>query len=173
MSTRAILWAIVAIVIIILGVTAFQQDAEAPEADTIQQEQNGQQPAATTTGAEENTNKNETSNGDGTGTGAATKTTTVRYTDQGFRPEAARITSGTAVTFINETDTRMWVASDEHPTHTNYHGTTLSEHCPDTSNTAFDQCGAGDEYTFTFEKNGEWEYHNHLAPNHGGTIIVE
>jgi hypothetical protein len=48
----------------------------------------------------------------------------------------------------------------------------MSQHCPDTTGTAFDQCSAGTSYAFTFGKIGSWGYHNHL--NHGatGTVVV-
>ena len=77
--------------------------------------------------------------------------------------------------FINQGDGDMWVGSDAHPTHTQYAGTTVSEHCQDGDETsrAFDQCSVSDTYTFTFEQTGEWDYHNHVNASAGGTIVVE
>jgi len=98
---------------------------------------------------------------------------TVRYTTDGFTPSSLSVSQGETVRFINETNTRMWVATDEHPTHANYDGTTLDEHCQDGASNVFDQCGGGDTYTFTFGKSGEWSYHNHLQANDGGTITVQ
>ena len=66
----------------------------------------------------------------------------------------------------------MWVASDEHPTHEEYDGTSLQEHCAQGTSDVFDQCGAGGTYSFTFEKVGEWSFHNHEQAADGGTIIV-
>jgi len=68
----------------------------------------------------------------------------------------------------------MWVASAVHPTHTLYAGTSLSEHCGNgAANDSFDQCDAGDDYSFTFKKTGEWKYHNHVNASQTGTVIVQ
>jgi plastocyanin len=66
----------------------------------------------------------------------------------------------------------MWIASDPHPTHQGYSGTTRDQHCPDTSGTAFDECAAGTTYTFVFEKVGSWGYHNHANISSRGTVVV-
>ncbi|MFB6225516.1 MAG: hypothetical protein ABEI13_03610, partial [Candidatus Paceibacteria bacterium] len=100
---------------------------------------------------------------------------TVRYQNGEFTPQTVTVQSGDTVKFINQGDGEMWVGSDEHPTHTQYDGTTLSEHCQDGDATSrvFDQCSTGRTYTFTFEKSGEWDYHNHVNASAGGTVIVE
>lgn len=98
---------------------------------------------------------------------------TVRYTDQGFEPASVTVSEGETVRFVSETNTQMWVASDEHPTHANYDETTLNQHCDDEASDSFDQCESGDSFTFTFDKVGEWQYHNHLNANDGGTVVVE
>jgi plastocyanin len=67
----------------------------------------------------------------------------------------------------------MWVGVDEHPTHTQYDGSTTQQHCPNTNNTTFDQCETGTTYEFTFDKAGEWDYHNHVQASQTGTIVVE
>ncbi|MEK7662537.1 MAG: plastocyanin/azurin family copper-binding protein [Patescibacteria group bacterium] len=100
-------------------------------------------------------------------------TTTVMYTKNGFSPATVKIKAGQSVTFVNQSGGRMWVASDPHPTHEKYSGTTRSAHCPDTANGAFDQCANGESYTFTFAKNGTWKYHNHALNGDTGAIIVE
>ena len=100
------------------------------------------------------------------------QTPTVTYTDTGFNPKSVTITKGQSVTFINQSGGEMWVASAMHPSHTEYAGMTRQEHCPDTAGTAFDQCGAGSSYTFSFEKSGSWNYHNHLRASDFGTVIV-
>ena len=67
----------------------------------------------------------------------------------------------------------MWVASAQHPSHTVYAGTARQEHCPDTADTAFDQCaGESSGYSFTFEKVGTWNYHDHLNATVFGKVIV-
>lgn len=102
-------------------------------------------------------------------------TVTVTYTNNGFSPSTATVDVGTTVVFENQSSSGMWVASDEHPTHTHYSGTTLRQHCSDGSD-AFDACteiGAGSSWAFTFNKSGQWSYHDHRSPNRTGTIIVE
>ena len=97
---------------------------------------------------------------------------TVTYTDKGFSPSPITVKKGQSVTFINKSSHRMWVAVDEHPTHLLYDGTSKSQHCPDISGNAFDQCIAGDSYTFTFKKTGSWEYHNHTLASDEGIVTV-
>lgn len=69
----------------------------------------------------------------------------------------------------------MWVASDPHPAHDNYDGTSGSQHCAAgyTGAAPFDQCSAGDSFTFTFDKAGKWGYHNHAAHQDQATVIVK
>jgi hypothetical protein len=67
----------------------------------------------------------------------------------------------------------MWVASNPHPAHTGYDGTSRQQHCPNTANTAFDECAPGSTYSFTFNKVGTWGYHNHMNPGSQGTVIVQ
>ena len=101
------------------------------------------------------------------------KTVEVTYTDQGFSPQELSLNLGDTVTFTNTSTGPMWVGSDAHPTHVLYSGTTLKDHCPDTTDTAFDQCSRGDTYSFTFTKAGTWKYHNHSKAAFGGTIEVK
>lgn len=100
---------------------------------------------------------------------------TIYLTSSGFQPSTLTINQGETVTWINNVSQPMEVASDRHPTHTNYAGTTRSEHCQNRNqtNSAFDQCQEGDRFSFTFEKTGEWSYHNHENAAQTGTIIVE
>lgn len=105
-----------------------------------------------------------------------TSSVIVTYTDSGFAPSSVNIKVGQTATFKNESSQSMWVASGVHPTHKLYSGTALSDHCPDTSNTAFDECQgipAGQSWSFTFEKSGTWGYHNHLHAADKGTVVVQ
>ncbi len=95
----------------------------------------------------------------------------VTYNGSSFSPASVTIKKGGTVTFTS-TAGNMWVASDEHPTHTEYNGTSRQQHCPDTSRTAFDQCTPGTSYSFTFNKAGTWDYHNHLQASAGGVVKV-
>lgn len=103
----------------------------------------------------------------------ATENNVVIYTDNGYSPSTLTIKRGETITFKNQSSGSMWTASAIHPTHRLYGGTSLDEHCPDTAGAAFDQCSAGNTYSFTFTKSGTWRYHNHLSPSDTATIIVE
>jgi len=109
-------------------------------------------------------------NPDTTG-GEEENVTTVTHTSSGFQPSTVTIEQGETVRWESEAGS-MWVASDQHPSHTEYSGTSRSEHCTGGED-AFDQCTAGSEYSFTFEKTGEWSYHNHENSFQGGTVMVE
>lgn len=100
---------------------------------------------------------------------------TVTYTDQGFSPKEISIPLGTTVNFVNQSSGKMWVASAKHPDHTVYSGTSLSQHCPDTADSAFDECigdDPGKTYSFKFNKEGVWKYHDHINSNMFGSIVV-
>jgi len=84
---------------------------------------------------------------------------TVTLTNDGFEPSTLTVPAGTPVTFINQSDGDMWVASDPHPVHTDF--------------SAFDQREDGDEYTFSFNDPGAYTYHNHLDESKTGLILVE
>lgn len=90
-----------------------------------------------------------------------TDSLTVVYTNEDFTPKKISIKKGQTVKFINNSDRKMWVASNDHPMHLIY---------PE-----FDQKEItlrGSVYEFKFEKTGNWDYHNHLVSSHGGTIEV-
>lgn len=104
----------------------------------------------------------------------APSTVTVTYGAGGFSPAAITVTKGDTVRFVNESEGDMWVASAPHPAHTAYDGTSLSEHCFGASaGGSFDQCGASNEYSFTFGTAGTWKYHDHVHPSKFGSIVVE
>lgn len=90
------------------------------------------------------------------------KTYTVTYNGDVFVPANLTIQAGEKVTFINESDIDMWVASAVHPTH---------EMLPE-----FDQgfgTTKGTTYSFTFTKTGTWKFHDHLNPSARGGITVQ
>jgi plastocyanin len=108
----------------------------------------------------------------------ASKKVTITYTDSGFSPKSVSVTAGTEITWINKSSSGMWVASNPHPVHTGYDGTSVSEHCvsgaPTSANT-FDECtlgGNGAAFTFTANKVGSWGYHNHANHDMTGTVVV-
>ncbi len=87
---------------------------------------------------------------------------TILYTDNGFTPAPVHIKVGQTVMFKNATTGDMWVASNPHPTHTDYRGFDSGRALPKDG-----------EYTFTFTKTGTWSYHNHVDPAKGGQVVVD
>lgn len=103
---------------------------------------------------------------------------TVTYTDQGFSPKSVSVAVGSSVKFVNNSTHKMWVASDAHPTHAKYDGTSTSQHCVSGSTTGgtFDECTAvapGTVYTFTFSEAGSFTYHNHVQASDSGIVTVK
>lgn len=85
----------------------------------------------------------------------------VQFNGNGFVPQSTTIKKGTTVAFANANIKNIWIASNPHPTHTDYPG--------------FDSLKAiapGNAYSFTFDRVGTWGYHNHLNPAQHGSIIV-
>ncbi|MBI5798568.1 MAG: cupredoxin domain-containing protein [Candidatus Yonathbacteria bacterium] len=86
----------------------------------------------------------------------------VVYTNDGFTPAELTVKAGTEVTFINQSDAKMWIASANHPTHLLY---------PEFDEKA--SVAKGGSYKFTFTKVGTHPYHNHVLLGKYGKIIVE
>lgn len=110
-----------------------------------------------------------------TTTTTQTNAVTITYGPNGFSPANVTIAPGTTVTWVNSGSGRMWIGSDEHPTHTEFDGTSTSQHCVNgapANASVFDQCSAGSSFSFTFTKAGTWGYHNHAQSSAGGTITV-
>lgn len=104
--------------------------------------------------------------------------TVVTLTDAGFSPTTVTVAVGETVRFVNESSRGMWIGSNDHPTHTQYDGTSTREHCADgtSTNGTFDQCASankGDYWDFTFEKAGTFGFHNHVGASNTGTVIVK
>ncbi|HVX91437.1 MAG TPA: plastocyanin/azurin family copper-binding protein [Candidatus Paceibacterota bacterium] len=99
---------------------------------------------------------------------------TITYDGTSFSPASVTIKQGQSVTFVNKSSSPMWVASDPHPIHNGYDGTTRDEHCAPgyTGPAPFDECSTATSYTFTFTKVGRWGYHNHANHAAAGTITV-
>lgn len=101
----------------------------------------------------------------------------ITLTDNGFSPSSVSVARGETVRFINDSSRGMWVASNEHPTHTEYDGTSTREHCANGANTgtSFDQCASvskGDFWDYTFLKSGTFSFHNHVGASTTGTVVV-
>ena len=85
----------------------------------------------------------------------------VNYTEDGFQPKTITIKKGQTVTWTNKDSDELWVASNPHPTHTDYPGFDELKSIP-----------TGQTYSFTFTKVGNWGYHNHLNPSQKGVVVV-
>jgi len=109
--------------------------------------------------AEEKMENNETATSTEPAKEPSASPTTVLYNGNTFAPPSVTIKAGQTVVFRSTSSASMWVASDPHPVHTDLSG--------------FDQQSIGEEYSFTFQKAGTYRFHNHLAPSHSGTIVVQ
>ena len=87
---------------------------------------------------------------------------TIKLREDGFTPYDLTIKQGDTVTFVTSRNKPFWPASNIHPAHTDYLGFDPRRPiAPDAT------------WSFTFEKTGRWEYHDHLAPIfYKGVIIV-
>ena len=99
----------------------------------------------------------------------------VEMTNAGFSPKTLTISKGDTVTWTNKVSRKVWPASLVHPTHTVYPGSGIAK-CGSDPDNIFDACSGlaqGESYSFTFNEEGSWGYHDHLAPGFKGTITVE
>ncbi len=99
-------------------------------------------------------------------------TAVITYDGSEFIPETLTIIEGSTVTFKNDSDARMWIGADDHPTHNNY----PVKNDSDCLGSSFDQCAAvekGGEWSYTFTEVGTWGYHNHAKARSAGTVIVQ
>ncbi|MEX0931295.1 MAG: hypothetical protein WDZ88_00945 [Candidatus Paceibacterota bacterium] len=99
----------------------------------------------------------------------------IHVDENGFVPKEVTIRVGTEVVFENVGDEEHWPATDSHPSHTGYSGTTLEEHCEEEPYPTFDSCGSilpGDTWSFVFDREGVFGYHDHYWPHLTGEIVV-
>ncbi len=186
MNTTGWIWALVAVVIIALGAWWYISSNNTAAPATTGTEQGA---GTVLTGSEGGTASSTGPSNQGSdqgmadtgvtgsvGVGVATpKTVTINYTASGFSPAKVTVNKGDTVKFVNQTSGNMWVASDEHPSHTEFDGTSRSTHCAAgySGPTPFDQCGSGSSYSFAFTKAGSFAFHNHAAAQFGGTVVVQ
>ncbi len=148
-KTYAILGLI--ILIVVGGFIIFGKDK-----DMVNLEDNTNNPSETNTNINTNTTTVDTNT-----SVDEDKTFVLDYGQLGFSPMTVTIDEGDSVSFKNDTSGLMWVASDPHPTHTEF--------------SAFDAkkgYSTGEIYTFKFEKAGTYEFHDHLHPTMKGTVFV-
>lgn len=136
------IWIIIAVVIIaIVGFIALSNDSE---------------PDVTNS-----TNSQDSTSTDSSLADEATPTV-VSYSGSGFSPSSVTIKEGELVTFRNESDDEMWVASNPHPIHTALGGFDAGKNY-----------SKGESYTFMFTRKGSWGYHNHSNSDDTGTVVVQ
>lgn len=96
---------------------------------------------------------------------------TVEITSAGFSPSTLTIKAGDIVRWVNKDTVGHWPASANHPTHNVY---------PEPGGcigSKFDACKAlapGESWSFTFDKVGDWAYHDHInfrAPFFGNIVV--
>jgi plastocyanin len=111
----------------------------------------------------------------GSDEGAISGSRTITMTLSGFSPTSLEIKKGESVTFVNQGSGTHWPATDVHPSHSVYPGSSIGK-CNTTDKTRiFDACkgiSRGGSFTFTFNEVGNWRYHDHLSPGLKGTVIV-
>lgn len=93
------------------------------------------------------------------------------FTDEGYRPREITIKKGDRVRFSNDSGNEHWPASGVHPTHSLY----PEKDQNDCLGSSFDACRAlkkGEFWDFTFNREGQWRYHDHLRAYNTGTITV-
>lgn len=86
---------------------------------------------------------------------------TVVLTDSGFVPSEFTITKGGTVTFSTDRGVSFWPASNLHPDHGIY--------------PAFDPkrpLDPKETWAFTFDRPGDWAFHDHLRSYFTGTVHV-
>ena len=101
---------------------------------------------------------------------------TVTYTDSGYLPREVTIFKGGTVTFKNESSREMWTATAIHPTHTIYPGSSIQKCDTKDAKEMFDTCKgvlSGEEWSFQFNEQGAFGYHDHLQIRYTGRITVE
>lgn len=168
MSKNAILGIVVVIIVLLAGVFFVTQKASAPSPTATNPNAGYDAAAGLPPPASMNAS---------TSVPAApnTSASTITYTNTGFSPKSLTVKAGTPVRFVNNSSSTMWVASNPHPIHNGYDGTTLAQHCAARAARSFDECvagGPGASFVFTFTKAGSWGYHNHLHTADMGTVVV-
>jgi plastocyanin len=104
------------------------------------------------------------------------QTHTVNMSSSGFDPKTLTIKKGDTVVWFNTGTQNHWPASNVHPSHTVYPGSSINKCGTAQESDIFDACmgiAPGERYSFTFNEAGSWGYHDHLNTIRTGTIIVQ
>ncbi len=86
---------------------------------------------------------------------------TIVLKKDGFHPSELTIAPGTTVTFVNATGEAFWPASDSHPQHDLYMGFDAGH-----------PVLPGESWSFAFDREGRWGFHDHLRSYYTGTLYV-
>ena len=112
----------------------------------------------------------------GSGVVQKTHNAVIRYVDGVYVPDVVHIAAGQKVVWVNEDAGRsFWPASNIHPTHSAYPGSAIEKCGTGEQVGVFDACAAlpsGAEYSFVFERVGQWRFHDHINPRATGMVIV-
>ncbi len=92
---------------------------------------------------------------------SATEKGTVKITSSGFTPQSITIKVGESVTWTNDDSANHIVASNPHPTHTDYPPLNIGLVEPGTSK------------SLSFPTAGTYKYHDHLNPSLTGSVTVQ
>lgn len=100
---------------------------------------------------------------------------TVEITSSGFLPDLLEVSVGDRVMFVNRDTRPHWPATNDHPSHRIYPGSSVGKCGTSMQTQTFDACkglSRGESFVFTFGEAGNWRYHDHLNPGTRGTIVV-
>jgi len=81
--------------------------------------------------------------------------------EDGFHPESILIESGETITFVNKSSHAFWPASNGHPQHDLYASFDVGR-----------PVLPGDSWSFTFDREGRWGFHDHIRSFYTGTVFV-
>ena len=142
---KAVVIALVALVVIAGGAFALTKKSDTPTPSTTTQ--------TTTT----NNSTDPTTPSTSTDINSAT---TITYSNSGFSPAKLTVKAGDTVTVVNNSSGSLQFDSDPHPDHT------------DNTELNIGIIAKGKSATMTLTKKGTWGYHNHLSSTDTGTITV-
>ena len=99
------------------------------------------------------------------GTASAQETVTITFNGSSFEPKEVTVKTGGKITWKNDSQETIQVASDIHPTHS------LNKEL--TNGQFVTELAPGASAGVTVTKTGSWGYHDHLNPGRRGKVIVK
>jgi plastocyanin len=167
MNTKLVIGVLLVAAALIIFYVTRPEEATAPIPESITTEnQNG-----TNTTVTESVNTNTASTAAKPSTPQIPDSVTVVYDGIHFIPDTVTVAKGGVVRFMNNSDKKMWIGANNHPTHMQY--PVKSE--DDCLGSSFDQCtavGTGILWSYTFTEVGTWGYHNHVRAQDVGSVTV-